>query len=56
VGDHENDLETELPDLDELDLRKVEELPRAVLATALAHLRDEVARSGDQFAGFQSSL
>jgi FXSXX-COOH protein len=56
VGDHEKDLESELPDLDELDLHKVEELPRAVLATALAHLRDEVTQPGEQFSGFQSSL
>lgn len=56
MGNREKDLESELPDLDEIDLGKVEELPRAVLATALDQIRDQVADPGGQFSGFNSSL
>lgn len=56
MGNREKDLESELPDLDEIDLGRLEELPRAVLATALDNIRDELAHPEGQFSGFQSSL
>jgi hypothetical protein len=57
VGNHEKDLETDVPDLDGLGLGDVEKQLRAMLPPALARIRDQVVHSSEtRYAGFQSSL